>query len=147
MEKRLSESFYFWERQLFWFPKSYFQCPLSWCQLTALGYWPWNEVVGLGRIQRPQWPRRGGMLGTGKLPFHDDVIIWINFPRYWPFMRGIHRSTVNSPHRGQWRGALIFSLICVWINGWVSRGWWFETLSRPLWRHRNVHSTNVEDDN
>ena len=24
------------------------------------------------------------------------------------------------PHKGQWRGALIFSLICVWINGWVN---------------------------
>ena len=40
------------------------------------------------------------------------------FPRYCPFMRGIHRSPVNSPHKGQWRGALMFSLICVWINGW-----------------------------
>ena len=27
---------------------------------------------------------------------------------------------VNSLHKGQWRGALIFSLICVWINGWVN---------------------------
>ena len=27
---------------------------------------------------------------------------------------------VNSPHKGQWRGALIFSLICVWINGWAN---------------------------
>ena len=24
------------------------------------------------------------------------------------------------PHKGQWRVALIFSLICVWINGWVN---------------------------
>ena len=23
-------------------------------------------------------------------------------------------------HKGQWRGALIFSLICAWINGWVN---------------------------
>ena len=29
-------------------------------------------------------------------------------------------SPVNSPHKGQWRGALMFSLICVWINGWVN---------------------------
>ena len=43
-----------------------------------------------------------------------------NFPRYWPFVRGIHRSPVNSPHKGQWRGALIFSLICAWINVWVN---------------------------
>ena len=51
--------------------------------------------------------------------FHDDVIKWKHFPRYWPFV-GIHRSTVNSLHKGQWRGVLMFSLICVWINGWVN---------------------------
>ena len=51
---------------------------------------------------------------------HDDVIKWKHFPRYWPFVRGIHRSPVNSPHKGQWRGALMFSLICVWINDWVN---------------------------
>ena len=42
------------------------------------------------------------------------------FPRYRPFVWGIHRSPVNSPHKGQWRGALMFSLICVWINGGVN---------------------------
>ena len=52
--------------------------------------------------------------------FHDDVIKWKKFLRYWPFVRGIHRSPVNSPHKGQWHGALMFSLICVWINGWVN---------------------------
>ena len=52
--------------------------------------------------------------------WHDDVIKWKHFPRYWPFVRGIHRSPVNSPHKGQWRGALMLSLICVWINGWVN---------------------------
>ena len=47
---------------------------------------------------------------------YDNVIKWKYFPCYWPFVRGIHRSPVNSPHKGQWRGALMFSLICVWIN-------------------------------
>ena len=28
--------------------------------------------------------------------------------------------SVNSPHKGQWRGALMLSLICFWINGWVN---------------------------
>ena len=51
---------------------------------------------------------------------HDDVIKWKHFPRNWPFVRGIHRSPVNSPHKGQWRGALMFSLICIWINDWVN---------------------------
>ena len=52
------------------------------------------------------------------------------FPRYWPFVRGIH----------QWRGPLLFSLICAWINKRLSKqwwGWWFETPSRPLWRYCN----------
>ena len=53
---------------------------------------------------------------------HDDVIKWKYFPHYWPFLRGIHRWPVNSPHKGQWRGGLTFSLICVWINGWVNNG-------------------------
>ena len=51
---------------------------------------------------------------------HDDVIKWKHFPRYWPYVQGIHRSPVNSPHKDQWCGALMFSLICVWINGWVN---------------------------
>ena len=40
---------------------------------------------------------------------HDDVIKWKHFPRYWPFVRGIHRRPVNSHRNGQWRGALMFS--------------------------------------
>ena len=51
---------------------------------------------------------------------HEGVIEWKHFTRYWPFVRGIHRSPVNSLHRGQWRGALMFSSICVCINGWVN---------------------------
>ena len=52
--------------------------------------------------------------------FHDDVIKWKHLPRYWLFVRRIHRSSVNSPQKGQWRGALMFSFICVWISGWVN---------------------------
>ena len=52
--------------------------------------------------------------------YHDDVIKRIHFPRYWPFVRGIHRLPVNSLHKSQWRGALIFSLICPWITSWVN---------------------------
>ena len=56
------------------------------------------------------------------ISLHDDVIKWKHFPRYWPFVRGIHRSPVNSPHKGQWRGALMFTWICARINGWVNNG-------------------------
>ena len=77
--------------------------------------------------------------------FHDDVIKWKHFPRYWRFVRIIHRSPLNSPLKGQWHGALIFCLICAWINGWVKQSWdwWLETHSRPLWRHCNAMPVNV----
>ena len=52
--------------------------------------------------------------------FVINMIKWKHFPRNWPFVRGIHRSPVNSPHNGQWRRTLMFSLICVWISDWVS---------------------------
>ena len=76
----------------------------------------------------------------GSVTVHDDVIKWKHFPRYWPFVRGIHRSPVNFPHKGQWRGALMFSLICVWINGWVNNREAGDLRRHrgPLWRHRNV---------
>ena len=42
------------------------------------------------------------------------------FLRNWPFVRVIHRSTVNSSQKDQWCGALMFSLLCLWINNWVN---------------------------
>ena len=63
-----------------------------------------------------------GIQWLGIKLYHDDVIKWKYLPRYWSFVRGIHRSSVNSPHKGQWRGALMFSFICAGINGWVNNG-------------------------
>ena len=51
---------------------------------------------------------------------HDDVIKCKHFPRCWLFVREIHRSPVNSPYKGQWRAAMMFSLICAWMNDWVN---------------------------
>ena len=66
---------------------------------------------------------------------HDDVIKWKHFPHYWPFVWGIHRSTVNSPHKGQWCEALMHAL-----NKRLSKqlgGWWFEMPWRLLLHHCN----------
>ena len=49
---------------------------------------------------------------------HDDVIKWKHFPRYWPFVLGIHRSPLNSPHKDQWSGALMLPVICARIDVW-----------------------------
>ena len=41
--------------------------------------------------------------------------------KYWPFVRGIHRSPVNYPHKANdAHGALMLSLICAWTNGWAN---------------------------
>ena len=53
---------------------------------------------------------------------HYDVIKWKRFQRYWPFVRGIHRSPVNSLHKSQWLGTLMVSLVCAWTNNWANNG-------------------------
>ena len=63
----------------------------------------WNDRLG---VSAHHFTIMGNHVYT-----HDDVIKWKHFLRYWPFVQGIHRWPVNSPHKGQWRGALIF---CLW---------------------------------
>ena len=69
---------------------------------------------------------------------HDDVIKWKYIPRYWPFVRGIHRSLMNSPPKGQWREPLMLSLMCAWIYDWVNNG-----EAGDLRRHRAHYNVTV----
>ena len=77
---------------------------------------------GMGNCQLAiLWER---MSATSDVPVritHDDVIKWKHFPRYWPFVRVNHRSQLDSPHKGLWRGDLVLSLICAWTNGWANK--------------------------
>ena len=60
----------------------------------------------------------------------DDVIKWKHFPRYWPFVRGIHRS----------RSFDVFFHLR--LNKRLSKqpwGWWFETAGWSFWRHRTEY--------
>ena len=104
------------------------------------GPWPFVRGVHRGLVDSPNkgpvmektillhdiiMPHPKAYVGAKALKIrgmHGDVIKWKHFPRYWPFVRGIHRSPVNSPHKGQWHGALMFSFICVWINGLANNG-------------------------
>ena len=72
------------------------------------------------------------------LAHHYDVTKWKHFPRYWPFVRVNHRSPMNSSHKGQWRGALVFFFICAWINGWVNN-----REAGDLRRHRAQYDVTV----
>ena len=82
---------------------------MNWTEWGWMGYW----LAKLLHVHEQLGPV------LHKYP-HDDVIKWKHFPRNWPFVRKIHRSPVNFPHKGQWRGALMFSLIYVWINDWAN---------------------------
>ena len=55
----------------------------------------------------------------------NGYIFRVTGPLWWKF-------TGEFPSKGQWRGALMFSLICVWTSGWVNnRG------AGDLRRHRD----------
>ena len=71
----------------------------NWFSLRRLGPWT-NHLPPDG----PSWWRHQMEPFSASLAF-----VW-----------GIHRSAVNSPHKGQWRGALMLSLICTWINARVN---------------------------
>ena len=51
----------------------------------------------VGRIMLYVWHNMDMYL----YPDYDDVINFKHFPRYWPPVRGIQWSPVNSPHKGQ----------------------------------------------
>ena len=53
-------------------------------------------------------------------------------------VRGVHQSPVNSFQKGQWRGALMFSLICAWTHDWAS-----QRDADDLRRHRAHYDVNV----
>ena len=59
----------------------------EWCSPLS----PWISVV-LGLISP------GGMSPWGVQ--YDDVMTWKHVPHHWPFVRGIHWSLVDSPHKG-----------------------------------------------
>ena len=105
---------------------SKWRCKVVWCNhvVNISSYVRWDLVIPqilsatfndiIGSTRKPGKLERKHILSFQ----HDDVIKWRYFPRYWPF--GIHQSSVDSPHKGQWRGALIFSLMCAWRNGRVN---------------------------
>ena len=108
---------------------------VHWCQKQVSQTWISNcipqDTVGCNYLSMAKIPAPGTkvLIHIGLAPegpvidhCHDDVIKWKYFPRNWPFVRGIHRSPVNSPHKGQWHGALTFSLICTGTNSRANNG-------------------------
>ena len=98
------------------------------------------SVITLFFIRRPcPWVR---CISHCPRPYHDDVMKWHHFPRYWPFVSGIHRSQVDSPHNGQRSFDTFFDLRLSKRFSKQSRHRWFEMPSRSLWRHCNRADTD-----
>ena len=64
------------------------------------------QITGFSRENTLNWEMSASLQLFNII--NDDVIKWKHFSGHWPFVRGSRRSPVNSPHRGLWRGALMF---------------------------------------
>ena len=99
-----------------------------------------THILGLNELATILWHgmfKLSNAYSTLKLlsMYHDDVIKWKYFARYWSFVRGIHRSPVNSPHKGPWRGTLMFSLICALNKRFSKQSWGCGDLRRQRSRY------------
>ena len=94
------------------------QCLVPWINHLSPGWWfifrnvISNDSWSVSRVSwREIWVVSLAIIFSRFITIHfphDDVTKWKHFPRYWPFVRGIHL----------WRGALMFSLICARMSSW-----------------------------
>ena len=91
--------------------------------LLRVAHHPVLRHSGYTHLQMPTCQNKPPGYTTSQNYAYDFRLPWWRhqiekYPRHWPFARVIHRSPVNSPHKGQWRGALMFSLICAFVVIW-----------------------------
>ena len=86
----------------------------SHCRIPGLIYWSFCDLLD-------------------EALFHDDIIKWEHFPCNWPFVQGIHRSPVNSLHKGQWRQCHQCSLSDIDFTGP-----WFD-IKTLFYQYRKYH--------
>ena len=73
-------------------------------------------------------------LSSQNFSFHDDVIKWKHFPRYWSFVRGIPLTKTSDARSFD----VFFDLRLDKRLRKPSRRRWFKTPSRSLWRHCHI---------
>ena len=98
------------QQLLHWFDREHDASWIMLCNIRIITLQPWNKIYSrkVGRLSHNDKLR---YFQCGQSSCHDNSW-WRHqtetFPRYWPFVRGIHRSPVDSHHKFQWRGALMF---------------------------------------
>ena len=97
-----------------------------------------HQAINWGKDDHAVWRYMAPLSHKELTDSHDDVIEWKPFPRYWPFVRGIHQSVVNSSQRPALPSFdVYFDLSLDKRLSKQSWGWWFETPPRLLWRQYN----------
>ena len=117
--------------------------------LNGAGYWnlcAWGKRPGLSYICWGCRPSKQGVLwfSVDARRYSAITVVMMtssngNIFRVTGLLWGeIHWSPMDSPHKGQWHGALMFSLICAWTNGWANN-----RVADYLRRHRDYHDVTV----
>ena len=87
-----------------------------------------NVMIHVGLEISDWWQK----LGASMMAASNENISRVTGPLYWDF------TGHPPPHKGQWRIALMFSLICAWLNGWLSN-----RNAGDLRRHRAYYDVTV----
>ena len=108
----------------------------------------------------PYWFSNGLVPSRSKPSSQPTLFCWVCMRRHQTLSAllvicaGNSPIPMNSPHKGQWRGALMFSLIWAWINGWVKNCeagdlrrnhydvivmWWGEVVCCAKWVVKQQH--------
>ena len=72
-----------------------------------------------------------------------DIIKWKQFPRYYPFVRGIHWPPVDFPYKGTVTQTFDVSLLLIWkTNCWTNIQLTdIRDAMTVVWRRRNAYSS------
>ena len=143
LNKRLNKQSWCWWFETpscsLWRDIRYSCCMVKWCSSTNVPFSKRSPTVP-GTVQTCRWDKDMALwkgmrslrqqldtvhaVGTRismERPQTEVALWWRHqmntFSALLSFVRGIYRSPVNFLHKGQWRGDLMFSLICAWING------------------------------
>ena len=114
------------ESFLYFFSTCSFLWVKSFNWLTRINYLKMSERHAIEKIRHVPFDRIWHITSLSCIPHQTCVVTW------WRHEMGTFSALLaicagNSPvTAGQLRGALMFSLICVWINGWWS--WQFNVV-------------------